>query len=73
MGQMVCDLHCGTLQMFGEHVDPIFVETSLAASCYETMCFWQLLAAELQGKAELVKDFFGQAKIVDILKTQCKL
>ncbi|CEJ03171.1 hypothetical protein RMCBS344292_17159 [Rhizopus microsporus] len=72
MGQMVCDLHCGTLQMFGEHVDPIFVETSLAASCYETMCFWQLLAAELQGKAKLVRDFFGQAKVVDILKTQFK-
>ncbi|ORE00953.1 hypothetical protein BCV72DRAFT_246293 [Rhizopus microsporus var. microsporus] len=70
MGQMVCDLHCGTLQMFGEHIDPIFVETSLAVSCYETMCFWQLLAAELQGKTKLVRNFFAQAKVVDLLKTQ---
>lgn len=69
---MVCDLHFGSIRVFGDQFDPMFIDASFKMPSYETMCFWQLLAAELQGKTKVVESIFAKAQTIDILKTQCK-
>ncbi|KAG1565052.1 hypothetical protein G6F45_006922 [Rhizopus arrhizus] len=72
LGRMVCDLHFGSIRVFGDQFDPMFIDASFKIPSYETMCFWQLLAAELQGKTKVVESIFAKAQTIDILKTQCK-
>ncbi|KAG1473737.1 hypothetical protein G6F56_000781 [Rhizopus delemar] len=72
LGQIVCDLHIGSIRIFGDKLTPAFIKASLKVPSYETMCFWQLLAAELQGREEPIEKFFSQPQIVEVLRTQFK-
>lgn len=72
MGKMVCRLHYGSMKVFGDKVDVILLNNSLSLATYETMCFWQLLAAELQGHSNDIELFFSEPQVLDILKTKCK-
>lgn len=72
MGKMICNLHYGSMKIFGDKVDVIVVNDSLSLATYETMCFWQLLAAELQGKNHNIEIFFNEPELLDLLKTKCK-
>ena len=49
-----------------------FVGQSLSLPTYETMCFWQLLAAQLQGDYDGILNFFSQLVTKELLKTDCK-
>lgn len=69
---MICGLHLGSIKIFEDSIDIDFVYNSLTFPTYETMCFWQLLAAELQGDADSINNFFGDSQIQGILKVNCK-
>lgn len=73
MGKLVCSLHYGSLKIFGDKIDVILLNNSFSLATYETICFWQLLAAELQGRNNDIELFFGEPQILDILKTKCKV
>lgn len=60
------------MRIFGDTIDTHFLETSLSLPAYETMYYWQLLAAEIQGNTQRVEQFFQQEHVATILKTQCK-
>ncbi|KAI7892878.1 protein-domain-containing protein [Mucor mucedo] len=72
MGKLVCRLHYGSIKVFGDKVDVILLNNSLSLATYETMCFWQLLAAELQGNSNYIELFFSEPQILDILRTKFK-
>lgn len=72
MGKMICHLHYRSIKIFGDKLDVILVNNSLSLATYETMCFWQLLAAELQGNSNDIELFFSEPQILDILKNKCK-
>jgi hypothetical protein len=72
MGKITCSLHYGSIRLFGDKINTLFVAQSLSLATYETICFWQLLAAELQGNANSIGQFLQDTKVIDILKTNCK-
>jgi hypothetical protein len=72
MGKITCGLHYGSIRLFGDQINPLFVSQSFSLATYETICFWQLLAAELQGKANSIDQFLQDFQVVDALKTNCK-
>ncbi|KAI9273363.1 protein-domain-containing protein [Helicostylum pulchrum] len=72
MGKLVCSLHYGSVKVFGDKVDADILNNSFSLATYETICVWQLLAAELQGKNKAIEQFFGDSEILDILKTKFK-
>lgn len=60
------------MRIFGDTMDTHFLETSLSLPAYETMYYWQLLAAEIQGSTRRIEQFFQQEQVATILKTQCR-
>lgn len=72
MGKITCSLHFGNMRIFGDTIDTRFLEASLSLPAYETMYYWQLLAAEIQGNTQRVEQFFQQEQVATILKTQRK-
>lgn len=73
MGKITCSLHFGNMRVFGDTVDTQFLEASLSLPAYETMYYWQLLAAEIQGNVKRIEQFFQQEQVAAVLKTQCKV
>ncbi|KAF1806384.1 protein-domain-containing protein [Mucor lusitanicus] len=72
MGKITCSLHFGNMRVFGDTVDTQFLEASLSLPAYETMYYWQLLAAEIQGNVKRIEQFFQQEQVAAVLKTQFK-
>jgi hypothetical protein len=73
MGQITCNIHFGNIRIFGDNIDTDFLEKSLILPAYETMYYWQLLAAEIQCKSDRIEQFFQIDHVVFILKTKRKL
>lgn len=73
MGQITCSMQFGNIRIFGDNIDTNFLEKSLVLPAYETMYYWQLLAAEIQCKSDRIEQFFQMDQVVAILKTKCKL
>lgn len=69
---MICGIHFGSIKLYNGLVDVEFVCKSLSFPTYETMCFWQLLAAELRGETNKIESFFSDPKTRDTLRTDCK-
>ncbi|KAL7327957.1 hypothetical protein PS15p_206311 [Mucor circinelloides] len=72
MGKITCSLHFGNIRIFGDNIDTRFLEAALSLPAYETMYYWQLLAAEIQGKTKRIEQFFQQNQIAAIFKTKLK-
>ncbi|KAI9486803.1 MAG: protein-domain-containing protein [Benjaminiella poitrasii] len=72
MGKITFSLHYGSLQIFGDKLDESFFVNIFSLATYETMCCWQLLAAELQGRRQSIERFFEGSQIIETLKTNFK-
>lgn len=66
-------MHFGITRIFGDSIDTRFLEAALSLPAYETMYYWQLLAAEIHGKTKRIEQFFQQDQVAAIFKTKCKL
>ncbi|KAG1107835.1 hypothetical protein G6F42_016219 [Rhizopus arrhizus] len=72
LGKITCSLHFGNIRIFGDSIDTRFLEAALSLPAYETMYYWQLLAAEIQGKTKRIEEFFQQDQVAAIFKTKLK-
>lgn len=72
LDKMICGIHFGSIKLYEGSVDVEFVGKSLSFPTFETMCFWQLLAAELQGDANRIGSFFDNSQIRATLRSNCK-
>ncbi|CAO0799326.1 unnamed protein product [Mucor circinelloides] len=72
LGKITCSLHFGNIRIFGDSIDTRFLEAALSLPAYETMYYWQLLAAEIQGKTKRIEQFFQQDQVAAIFKTKLK-
>ncbi|KAI9280424.1 protein-domain-containing protein [Sporodiniella umbellata] len=70
LGQILCDLYTGSIRLFGEPIEPLFIKTSFELPSNEAVYFWQLLTAEIQGRVEAVEKLFSQTEVVYLLKTK---
>ncbi|KAI8984132.1 protein-domain-containing protein [Mycotypha africana] len=73
MGKMALELHYGYYHIFGnKFTDYQFISTSFTLPTFETLSFWQLLTAELQGRPALIQEFFQNPKVSQLLKVDFK-
>ncbi|CEP17729.1 hypothetical protein [Parasitella parasitica] len=72
MGKITWSLQFGDIRIFGDNLDTDFLDRSLALPTYETLSYWQLLAAEIQGKSDRIEQFFQKDQVADILQSKLK-